>query len=100
LSKHIQKYIGNAKVYTRIEDITDKEVIICKELHFSKEVITQIIKVKPKLIGFVSDNDLNEDSVRALLEKDILPVGALDLPEKLPKSFLFIATPLKIRGRN
>jgi kynurenine formamidase len=52
------------------------------------------------MVGFVSDNDLNEDSVRALLEKDILPVGALDLPEKLPKSFLFIATPLKIRGRN
>ena len=93
----VDRFVGEGIYVTKEDEVRTGEVIVVDGPKFSSGLINKIIELSPKMVGFVSDNDLDEEGIRRFLQEDILPVGPLNIEQKLPDSFLFIATPLKIK---
>jgi arylformamidase len=94
----IDRFLGDALYVQNKNNIEKSEIIIIDGITFTESLIDRIIELKPKMIGFSSDNDLNEKGIRQFLESDILPVGPLNIVEQLPQKFYFSATPLNIEN--
>ncbi|MAH06716.1 hypothetical protein CMI38_00515 [Candidatus Pacearchaeota archaeon] len=93
----VDRFIGDALYVRRPDDIAQSEVLVVDGPKFNDSLIERIIAISPKMVGFVLDNDLDEEGVGKFLKEDILPVGPLNIREALPDKFLFVATPLNIR---
>lgn len=93
----VERFIGEALYVVKPDDISKSEILVINGPKFDSDLIDKIIEVSPKMVGFVSDNDLDEDGVRRFLRADILPVGPLNILSELPRKFLFVATPLRIK---
>ena len=93
----IDKFIGKALLIKKEKDIAPSEVILIEGKLFSNQLVKKIISIKPKMIGFDINNNLEIKYEKELLKNDILTVGPLKLDQKLPDNFLFCAFPLKLR---
>jgi kynurenine formamidase len=93
----VDKFSGKAILIDEGDELVSSEVLIFREGKFSNEVIDKIIELKPKMVGFGRDNDLDIPKIKRLLDEDILVVGPLRLDSVLPNRFLFNAFPLMIK---
>lgn len=91
-------FVGKAILVEKEEDVFSAEVLIIKGKLFSDALMKQIIALKPKMVGFGIDSNLEIKYEKEFLKHDILTVGPLDLEKDLPNEFLFCAFPLKIKG--
>ena len=100
---HVSRFEGIALYVTNPGEVSrfvvgDDKAIIVNGPKFDDGLIQKIIEKKPSMVGFFSDNDLDEEGVRKFLSEDILPVGPLKIKENLPRRFYFSAHPLNIRA--
>ena len=93
----VERFVGDALYVRKPEDVSRSEVLVVNGPKFDGSLIDKIIEASPKMVGFVSDNDLDEEGVRRFLKADILPIGPLNIQVELPERFLFVATPLNIK---
>lgn len=93
----ISQFVGKAILVKKEKDIVSSEVIIIKGKLFNDKLVKKIISIKPKMIGFELNNNLEIKYEKEFLKHNILTVGPLKLDQDLPKNFLFCALPLKIK---
>lgn len=92
------RFIGKALLVTKKEELSSSEVLIVKDFEIDSSLVSRIIELKPKLLGFTKDNEPDVETTKRFLEKDILLVGPLKIGAGLPREFLFCAFPLRIRS--
>ncbi len=93
----INQFIGKASLIKKEKDLVPSEAVLIKGKLFSDKLVRKIISMKPKMVGFDINNNLEIKYEKELLKHNILTVGPLNLKNNLPNRFVFCALPLKLR---
>jgi arylformamidase len=75
-------------------------ILIIENIAVTDQIVEEIVKLKPRLLGFGQNCGWTIPLIKKLLENEILLVGRLVHVDKLPKHFFFSAFPLAIKKGN